>query len=419
MKVAVVVHNYFPSIGGTQVLLQSVAEKCVSEYGDEFTIYTTNSYFSPHSKSFKRIFPKEESLNGVLIKRYSFYRFHLGFLRLVKKIRYKLGLPQSAFIERYLYGPWSPSLIRSLNETDADVILASSLNYSFTQYPLMRNRVKNAKPFILQGAIHFDLSCENISSESFKIIQASDIYIANTEYEKKRLTDSGILHSKIKVVGCGVDVEAYENIDRDQYRRKLNIDENEILIGYIGRIQKHKSIDVLIKAFGLLPASSNVKLLIAGHGNEHMDELYAIATESVTNYEQKILFQTDISEDEKTKLFHALDIFVLPSVSESFGIVFLEAWACKKPIIGMNIGAIASVISDNKDGLLVSPNNVTDLADKIYKLAEDSKLRMQLGFNGYQKVKKKYTWDTIAFHYRKAFEDAIEVFKHNNSARNH
>ena len=90
--------------------------------------------------------------------------------------------------------------------------------------------------------------------------------------------------------------------------------------------------------------------------------------------------------------------------------VFLEAWACKKPVIGTFIGAVASVITDGEDGLLAEPENVQDFSEKILLLARDEMLRNKMGTNGYSKTKKNYTWDITTKKYRDTFIKAKEKF---------
>jgi glycosyltransferase involved in cell wall biosynthesis len=112
--------------------------------------------------------------------------------------------------------------------------------------------------------------------------------------------------------------------------------------------------------------------------------------------------------DTKPLIFNALDIFVLPSNNESFGIVFLEAWSCKKPVIGSAIGAVRDVIRENVDGLLMEPNNKDSLADKISSLIVSKELRTSMGEKGYNKVKENYTWDIITARLRKLYMESIE-----------
>ncbi len=102
---------------------------------------------------------------------------------------------------------------------------------------------------------------------------------------------------------------------------------------------------------------------------------------------------------------------MLPSKEESFGIVFLEAWSFSKPVVGANIGAIASLIEDGTDGLLFEPDNPESLAEKLTLLINSEQLRNELGNNGHKKFSEQYTWDVVAKKFRDVYQSAITKFK--------
>ena len=119
----------------------------------------------------------------------------------------------------------------------------------------------------------------------------------------------------------------------------------------------------------------------------------------------------DFDEQLKPVIFNALDIFVLASRGESFGVVFLEAWACRKPVIGAGTGAIASLISEGKDGYLFETENPESLAEKLQALVEHKELRIEFGQNGYEKVNQNFTWPVIVAKYREAYQRGIHNFR--------
>jgi glycosyltransferase involved in cell wall biosynthesis len=86
----------------------------------------------------------------------------------------------------------------------------------------------------------------------------------------------------------------------------------------------------------------------------------------------------------------------MPSRSDAFGIVYLEAWASETPVIGADIGATPEVIEHERDGLLVEFDNPSELAEKILSLLQNKKLNGRLAENGRKKVKSKFTWQKVA-----------------------
>jgi glycosyltransferase involved in cell wall biosynthesis len=408
MKILHVVHTYHPSKGGTQLLFKEISERLVKNYGDEVIVCTTDSFYGPEKKFYKPIGIPGENINGVIVKRFSFFRFHLEIIRKLNKVINLLGIKTPESFNRYVHGPLSPAMEKFISDFDGDVICASAYNYLFMTYPL---NAKSNKPFVFMGAVHFkeDTSFNPIGPRLLKSIKNSAFYIANTVFEKGRLTGMGVIADKIKVVGCGVDPDAFvSKISSDDFRRKYSIGKGQI-VGYVGRHQPSKGIALLIDAMAhLWKKGQPYQLIIAGSPTNYTEVLKQKIS-MLESFSPNIHFISNFSDEEKVDIFHNLDVFVSVSTEESFGIVYLEAWACKKPVIGANIGAIRSVIDDGTDGYLVDPTNALQLAGKIDQLCSDENERKRMGDNGYDKVVKNYTWDIITSKYRKIYEAAAST----------
>jgi glycosyltransferase involved in cell wall biosynthesis len=114
-----------------------------------------------------------------------------------------------------------------------------------------------------------------------------------------------------------------------------------------------------------------------------------------------------ISPDEKRDLFDAADIVALPSRTESFGIVFVEAWANRKPVIAADAGAVPELVRDGENGLLVPFGDVGALARAIERLLDDADLASALAERGYQLAMSTYTWAAVHDRVKRAFEIAL------------
>jgi len=108
----------------------------------------------------------------------------------------------------------------------------------------------------------------------------------------------------------------------------------------------------------------------------------------------------------KASLFDALDIFAMPSIAESFGMSYLEAWMCRKPVIGARIASTACVIRDGVDGLLVAPRDPEALALAILDLSVNPNLRQQMGRAGYERTVAQYTWEKVVDRIEQVYVDA-------------
>lgn len=409
MKILHILQNYEPSKGGTQFLFKNISEILVKSYRDEVVVFTTDSYFDPGSNYFKKILNKNEKINGVSVFRFSFFRFHRPFFKILNKFHHKVLNKSNLRFGRIRVGPWSPLMMKTLVKANCDVICGSSSAYSYMRYPVIRSRFSNPKPFVFMGAIHFDNE-EDISLPKYimKRIERSEKYIANTQFEKDCLVHLGISPAKINVIGCGVNCLDFGKTTKRRAREFLGLNESDFVVGYVGRFAPNKDLKTLIKAFEAA-SMENWKLILAGSTNAHLDEIKNFVN-TCNTLEGRIIYVVDFDESLKEMIYSALDIFVSPSYSESFGIVFLEAWASKLPVIGTNIGAIRSVITDGEDGRLFPVSNDIELSKLLLFYFNDLDGRVSHGNRGFIKVQEKYTWEIISQKYRTTYFEAISIF---------
>lgn len=416
MKILHVTQNYYPSVGGPQYTMKHVSEKLLEYYGDNVQVCTTNSMFGPESTLFQKIEPAVEEINGVEVHRLPFNRWHYPFIKYAGKVVGKLtgkGLPES--IAKKRWGLDSPAIDKMMSAADVDLIMATTILYNFADYPMWRNTTSNPKPFVLYGAIHLH---KPISANSSLIARAKgcDCYIANTEFERQELIKYGADGRKIVTIGTGIELDNYHCNEEavQKFKTKHNIKPTDTVIGFIGRLVKGKGVAILIEALRkMVPTNPNLKLVLAGGTTEYVP----IIKKAIEEEGLPIVLIENFDESEKAVIYHSLDAFVLASQSESFGVVFLEAWACKKPVIGTRMGAIESLLNEGVDSLLFEAGDSDSLVSQLQKLIEDKGLQQRLGEQGHIKVQNNYTWPVIVERYRNAYLFGIENFnrKHKKS----
>jgi phosphatidylinositol alpha-1,6-mannosyltransferase len=113
---------------------------------------------------------------------------------------------------------------------------------------------------------------------------------------------------------------------------------------------------------------------------------------------RKIIFLGELSENEKWEWLNLADIFIMPARDiigdfEGFGIVYLEAALCKKPVIAGNSGGVNDAVVSGKTGLIVDPENIKDISLAIEKLVTNSDLRIELGKNGQERAWRDFNWE--------------------------
>lgn len=198
-----------------------------------------------------------------------------------------------------------------------------------------------------------------------------------------QLKNEGV-KTTISVATLGVDIQTFSPAkDKNISKQKLAIPLDRLVIGYVGRISKEKNIHILLEAFQKLAAHEKIHLLIVGDGPEKQKaELLKLPNCTVTG------FVNNVQEYLK-----AMDIFVMPSSTETTSLATLEAMSCGLPVIATKVGFIQNYIIKNHNGIFVPRNNAALLTIKIKALLDDPALRKQLGENARKTVAYSFSWE--------------------------
>lgn len=231
------------------------------------------------------------------------------------------------------------------------------------------------------------------------IIKKADIVISNSEFTKKLAIAKGGNEKNIKVVNLGANISKfYPQNTKAIICKKHNIEfENTILLTISHLIKRKGHELVLLSLSRIIKINNKVHYIIVGQG-EYQKELQKIVID--LNLKQYVTFAGYVDDEIIPQYMNACDIFVMPNRQvdidfEGFGIVYLEANACCKPVIGGNSGGVTDAIINKNTGLLVDPNNVRDLEEKIRLLIDDKELASKLAQNGYERVISELNWEKV------------------------
>ena len=197
-------------------------------------------------------------------------------------------------------------------------------------------------------------------------------------------------HGKIKVVGNGFNPdELYRGYSplREKYR------ERKIILS-VGSLRKTKGHDLTLRAFKAVKEQFNQVVLLIIGGGEERENLLNLARELGIGEAVEII--APLPHNTVMEYMSVCDLFVLPSWSEGFGIVYLEAMAHGKPVIGVKGQGISDVIRSGVNGLLVEPADQGDLASAIFALLKDGGFAGELGARARDTVLREYTWTCSA-----------------------
>lgn len=217
----------------------------------------------------------------------------------------------------------------------------------------------------------------------------ADVIITNSEYSKNEIISLEINPLKILVLPPGLDREKFKLIPRTELELKPKI-------LYVGNCIPRKGAIYLIEAFSQIERGGFTLHIV---GSPKKNPRYFKKLKSLVDQLQlrkDVVFHDGVDQEEIKHLYSSSDIFVLPSLKETFGIVLLEAMYYGLPIITTNISAIPELVTDGENGLLIPVANSQALAAALSKLIENPDLRRQMGERGRQLVLQSYHWDTTS-----------------------
>jgi glycosyltransferase involved in cell wall biosynthesis len=418
MHILHVIQRYWPYVGGSELQLQEFSERLVRD-GHRVTVFTTDAWDLEHfwACGKKRIAATEDEHNGVLIRRFPVR--HITSSPLVYPgIRHvMLALAALPFDTTALEAPlarltpWVPAMSGALAQDDTDYDLVAGMNIVFDGLlePALHFAHKRNIPFVLHPLTHLGEADDAHVRRHYtmphqvKLLKQSDAVIVQNPIEMKALAALGVPQERMHIAGSGVNPEQVTGGQADRFRRTYGI--NSPIVAFLGTAAYDKGAFDSVRAVSLLRARGvNVTLVLAGPMMDQFTTFYGSQPESVRDCCRVLGFISDV---DKQDLLAACSALLLPSRSDSFGIVFLEAWLYDKPVIGARAGGIPDVIVDGEDGFLVPFGDVAALADRIGRILADPDLAQRMGENGHRKTLAEMTWAHRYGLVRKVYESVI------------
>lgn len=202
---------------------------------------------------------------------------------------------------------------------------------------------------------------------------------------------------KVKVVPLGTDLQQFDpsHYNKNEARTLFGLPHKGYTIGVLGRLDKLKGQHILLRAVPeVVKQHPNVMFLIAGDetAGEHGYKEYLLKLCRELDIERYVKYLP--FTDDVPRLMAALDVFVLPSFSETFGLVVVEAMAMQRPIIATNAGGLPEIITNGRTGLLIRPRDATAVAWAIHRVLSDSALRLSLGHLAREEALRRYDIDS-------------------------
>ena len=227
----------------------------------------------------------------------------------------------------------------------------------------------------------------------YRLLQDASKLIALTPIEFEQYKSLGISEDKIQIVPNGIDLSEFERLpQRGKFRRKYNLRAEENIILYLARLHKIKSPDLLVRAFADINKKlNNAKLVLIGSDEGYLPLLKKLIRE--LGIEKNVIFTGPLYGNDKLEAYVDADIYVLPSVYETFPLTVLEAIACGTPVILTHSCGVADIIN-HQAGLVVAHDR-DQIGNAILQVLGNNKMRYEFAERGKSLVREKFNWSKI------------------------
>lgn len=361
MRVLMVTPGFHPLKGGTETIVRNLSIE-LNKVGVQVDVMTFNMDRKWNPKWQGKI----EKIDGLKV----FKIPALNWLPTVHSPRITFGINLIPGRFRYLMRGY-------------DLIHFHEAEFSFPLFSYIVN-----KPKILHlHALDFDYFRRYFASR-IMLKTAADLYLSLTERMKQELNLLGIPRHKI----------AYfpNNVNSEIFRHGEIKDDNTLL--YVGRIAPNKGLHILLKSLDYVKNSVTLEIIGPSDWNSNyvqdMERLIGIENRK-GKHKVKYLGRVGANDPFLIDKYQKASILVLPSLSEAFGMVLLEALACETPVVATCVGGVSEIVKQGENGILVPVNSPVRMGNAIDYLLENKDVRLKFGKAGREWVKANFTTEII------------------------
>ena len=234
---------------------------------------------------------------------------------------------------------------------------------------------------------------------------ADAICVSCSEEERQFIELYGTPPGSLEIVAPGVEHAFFAPGDKRGARHALQLGDEPVLL-FVGRIQPLKGLDVAIRALAMVPRRDARLLVVGGaSGTEGLDELYRMhLLIDELAVADRVKFIEPQPHHILSTYYRAADVVLVPSRSESFGLVALEAAACGTPVVANAVGGLLTIVEHGRTGYLVADRDPDVFARHVTDLVDQPVLARTLGINAAERA-RRYTWNFAAARLRRVYAD--------------
>jgi glycosyltransferase involved in cell wall biosynthesis len=421
MRVAHFVQRWPPAVGGAEAYFARLS-RWLAAAGDEVVVFTSNavdleSFWSPRGRHVPAGVARED---GVEVRRYALWRMR-GRRWLLK--------PLSLWPHRgwqALALPCNPISLRMWADAGRggerfDVVHATAFPYAFPIACARRLARRLGAPFLLTPFLHTgdpddpaDPTRRAYTQPALMdLARSADRVFVQTEGERRVLTERGVPEERLVVQGMGLDRDSCTGGDRERVRAAWGVAGDDVVVGHLGNNSVEKgTVDLLRAAEQAWGRGGRFTVVLAGPEMPNFQRFWRTYGPAGRVRRLGVL-----DDAQKRDFFAGLDVFALPSRSDSFGLVVPEAWANGAPVVGYRAGGVAWVIRHEEDGLLAKCGDVDGLAAALLRLCGDAELRRRLGEAGRGRTRREFDWEEKLWLVRCVYQELTD--QENRQSRDH
>jgi glycosyltransferase involved in cell wall biosynthesis len=393
MRIAWFTHRYYPCIGGAEAYGRAMVRRYVAS-GHAVDVFTSDAqdlrYYTDRRR--RRVdAPSLSIVDGARVHRLAVK--HLPMQRYVGRLlSYAPHWPTQCRVASYM--PIIPGLGRVRGDYDA----VFGVGFPFTTFSFAALQTARAagSPLILTPFLHLATPGDPVNRtytrpHQVRLLAEADLVVSPTPMATEVVAGWGLDRARLMTLPMAIEHEDVTGGDGRRYRVEHGLGDGPV-VGQLGALDPNKGTCDLVRAIDRLnrERSTPITLLLAGAATP---EFEAFLDEGGWRPRDWLRLLGPIAPGDVPDFYDALDAFAMPSRTDSFGIVFLEAWANGKPVVAASAGGVPEVVTHGETGLLVPFGDVPALAGSLARVVDDRAFGRRLGEAGRALVRSGYTWD--------------------------
>ncbi|WP_017652643.1 glycosyltransferase [Fortiea contorta] len=233
-------------------------------------------------------------------------------------------------------------------------------------------------------------------------LETVDRVIATSPQEQKHMRILVSTKGRMEMIPCGTDIDKFGKIGKTEARKHLGVAADTKMVLYVGRFDQRKGIETLVRAIAKsrLRGQADLQLVIGGGSRPGQSD--GMERDRIANIVAELglkdctTFPGRLDDTDLLYYYAAADVCVVPSHYEPFGLVAIEAMACRTPVVASNVGGLQFTVVPEVTGLLATPKDEVAFGAAIDRILTNPEWAQQLGETGRQRVEIAFSWHSVA-----------------------